>query len=219
MKLMTESYLEQVRRWPTSGRHILAQYDADTVVVYQAYRPTIGRYAAEHGHFGGEFSLDRMSWIKPNFLWMMYRCGWGTKENQEVTLAVWLRRPAFDAILREAVHSTFIPEVYGSEAEWKQALARSAVRLQWDPDHNPAGTKLDRRAIQLGLRGEVLAGYARDWVVRIEDVSDFVTRQRPHARPPYQDLISPREEVYPVADPDVARRLGVTSVAGPPPVD
>jgi len=27
-----------------------------------------------------------MSWIKPNFLWMMYRCGWGTKEGQQVTL-------------------------------------------------------------------------------------------------------------------------------------
>jgi hypothetical protein len=38
------------------------------VVVYQAYRPEIGHFAAQHGYFGGSFSLDRMSWIKPNFL-------------------------------------------------------------------------------------------------------------------------------------------------------
>src|SRR5205085_10398421 len=98
MKLKTEPYLEQQQRWPASGRHILAQFDDESVVVYQAYRPEIGHFAAQHGYFGGAFSLGRMSWIKPNFLWMMFRSGWGTKEGQEVTLAVWLRRPAFDAI-------------------------------------------------------------------------------------------------------------------------
>ena len=29
------------------------------------------------------------------------------------------------------------------------------VRLQWDPDHTPKAGKCDRRAIQLGLKGEV----------------------------------------------------------------
>src|SRR6185295_11209872 len=103
MKLTTESYQAQIARWPRSGRHILAQFDGDSVVVYQAYRPNIGRFAAEHGYFGGEFSLGRMSWIKPNFLWMMYRSGWGSKPDQEVTLAVRLQRPAFDRILSLAV--------------------------------------------------------------------------------------------------------------------
>ena len=65
MYLETKPYLEQVRCWPTQGRHILAQFDDDSVVVYQAYRPAIGHFAAEHGYFGGDFSLDRMSWIKP----------------------------------------------------------------------------------------------------------------------------------------------------------
>src|SRR5262245_63087696 len=125
MNLITESYQAQVARWPPAGRHILAQFDANGIVVYQAYRPAIGRFAAEHGYFGGEFSFTRMSWIKPNFLWMMYRSGWGTKEGQEVTLAVRLRRTAFDAILAEAVHSTFVPGVYGSRQEWEKGVARS----------------------------------------------------------------------------------------------
>src|SRR5215468_10342470 len=107
MKLKTEPYLEQLRRWPSMGRHILAQFDDESVVVYQAYRPAIGRFAAEHGYFGGPFSLERMSWVKPNFLWMMYRCGWGTKEGQEVVLGLRIRRAFFEGLLFQAVPSSF----------------------------------------------------------------------------------------------------------------
>jgi hypothetical protein len=99
MDLITEPYTTQDARWPRTGRHMLAQFDAESVVVYQAYNPAIGHFAARHGYFGGGFGLGRMSWIKPNFLWMMYRSGWGTKEDQEVTLSVRLRRDTFDEIL------------------------------------------------------------------------------------------------------------------------
>jgi hypothetical protein len=199
MRLITEAYRTQEARWPRSGRHILAQYDAESIVVYQAYKPAIGHFAAKHGQFGGEFSFDRMSWIKPNFLWMMYRSGWGTKEGQEVTLAVRMRRDGFDAILGEAVHSTFVPEVYPSHDAWQEAVARSSTRLQWDPDHHPSGAKLERRAIQLGLRGDMLMRYAREWVVDIEDISDFVAEQRAHVlRGDYDQLQTPRENVYTV---------------------
>ena len=207
VKLLTEPYLNQVSNWPKTGRHILAQFDENTVVVYQAYRPAIALFAAENGYFGGEFSLNRMSWIKPNFLWMMYRSGWGTKLDQEVILAVRLLRSAFDKILASAVHSKFIPEVYGSETEWEQAVKNSAVRLQWDPDHHPSGAKLERRAIQLGLRGSVLASYARDWIVDIEDISEFVQQHRQYNGGDRPELLIPRETVYPVIDPDVSQRL------------
>ena len=141
----------------------------------------------------------------------MYRCGWASKEGQEVVLAVRLKRPAFDEILRRAVHSTFVPEVYESESEWKAAVGRSDVRLQWDPDHDPSGAPVERRAIQLGLRGEVLAKYAREWLLGIEDVSEFVLEQSQHARSPFERLITPTEEVYPVNTPEVAPQLGVTA--------
>ncbi len=212
MDLITEPYTTQKARWPASARHILAHFDAESVVVYQAYSPTIGHFAAGHGYFGGGFRLDRMSWIKPNFLWMMYRSGWGTKESQEVTLAVRLRRDAFDEILRQAVHSTFMPEVYGSEVAWRWAVAGSDVRLQWDPDHDPSGSPVERRAIQLGLRGEVLTQYAKDWLLEIQDISDFVREQRANAVAPYDRLVTPREDVYPVADIEIARRLGLSSM-------
>src|SRR5207249_1895804 len=108
-------------------------------------------------YFGGpDFALSRMSWIKPNFLWMMYRCGWAAKEGQEVVLAISLQRAAFDAILAQAVPSSFDALDYPTRDAWEAAVAASSVRLQWDPDHDPSGRPLDRRAVQLGLRGEVL---------------------------------------------------------------
>jgi hypothetical protein len=210
-KLLTEAYVAQQMRWPRTGRAIMAQYDAESIVVYQAYRPAIGEFAARHGFFGGEFSLNRMSWIKPNFLWMMYRSGWGVKEGQEVTLAVRIKRAAFDAIIAGAVYSSFEPAVYGSAPEWQRQVADSDVRLQWDPDHDPHGHGLDRRAMQLGLRGEFLAKYAREWIVGIEDLSEFVRAQRAVLEQEgIAALMTPREEVYPVADAQVAARLGLS---------
>lgn len=210
-KLQTELYREQVKIWPTSGRHILAQFDEETLLVYQAYSPTIGLYTAQHGKFGGGFSLARMSWIKPNFLWMMYRCGWGTKEDQQVVLALLLRREFFDSILDAAVPSSWDRERYPTEAEWSQAVAASDVRLQWDPDHHPSGAKLERRAIQLGLRGQTLAAFADRELVEVLDVSAFVADQRARfAATGVSDLLTPRERVYRPADSAIAAKLGLS---------
>ncbi len=211
VKLKTEPYLAQAERWPSTGRHILAQYDEESVVVYQAYRPEIGHFAATHGYFGGAFSLGRMSWIKPNFLWMMYRSGWGTKPGQEVVLAIRLARSAFDEILARAVHSSYVPDVYDSREDWQRRGKTSDVRLQWDPDHAPCGTKQERRAIQLGLRGQVLSQYASKWVIDIEDVSEFVAEQR-RSIDTLPRLVIPRERAYPVADAPTRAKLRVGEV-------
>jgi hypothetical protein len=210
MKLILEPYLNQVEKLPKSGRHILAQYDSESVVVYQAYRPEIGDFAVKHGYFGGEFSFNRMSWIKPNFLWMMYRSQWGSTSGQEVILAVRLKRYAFDEILA-AVHSKFVPDLYGTEKEWKKIVKSSLVRLQWDPDHHPNGNKLERRAIQLGLRGEFLVSYARDWIVEIENISEFVRQQYEYVKAKdWQNLLVPLESIYSVKNLEIAQRLQLT---------
>ena len=212
VKLETEAYLNQKAQWPQEGRVILAQYDADSVVVYQAYRPAIGHFAAQHGYFGGPFKLSRMTWIKPNFLWMMYRSGWGAKPGQEVILAIRLLRSAFDSILAQAVHSSYVEDLYGSQEQWKTAVNQSDVRLQWDPDHSPRGGTLTRRAIQLGLRGEAIAHYAKDWIIEIEDISAFVAEQRENVLAHNDEaLLTPKERVYPVADVHSAQRLQLSS--------
>lgn len=211
MRLITEPYLEQVEHWPSNGRHILAQYDDSTLVVYQAYNREIGQFAAQHGHFGLDaFSLERMTWLKPNFLWMMHRSAWGTKENQEVILAIWLDRVSFEAMLKKAVLSSYEPDVHGSEEAWKRALSASAVRVQWDPDYSPADERQERRALQLGLGGKAAAHYAHGgWIVHIEDITAFVHEQRQNAKTPYRNLMTPRERVYRLEDESIVQRLGI----------
>jgi hypothetical protein len=201
-----------VERWPKEGKHILAQYNSDYVVVYQAYCPSIGYEAASQGHFlGGGFSLNRMSWIKTNFLWMMYRSGWGTKLGQEVILAIKVKRDAFAQILAASVPSTFKENLYLNQEEWQEAVKNSAVRLQWDPDHDPLGNKLERRAIQLGLRDEFLKLYAKDWLKEIEDISDFVKEQRQYVESKqWEYLVTPQESVYPVSNSQIATKLGLS---------
>lgn len=211
MQLSTMDYIEQTKLWPSSRRHILAHYDEQSIVVYQAYRPEIGEYAVKHQRLGGEFSLNRMSWIKPNFLWMMYRSGWGTKPGQEVILAIWLSIESFESILEEAVHASFVEEVYSNREDWSSAVKNSDVRLQWDPDHLPKGAKLERRAIQLGLRGKFLKRYAHEWIHRIEDVSEFVAEQRNNLSSPDQ-LVTPVERVYAIKDPEISQRVGVSNL-------
>ena len=156
MNLQLAPYADQFKTWPQSGKHILAQFDDESIIVYQAYRPSIGRFAAEHGWFGGDFSYSRMSWIKPNFLWMMYRSNWGQSEGQEVVLAIRLRRHFFDVILEQAVASSYGQSGCSNQSEWQAAVKRSEIRLQWDPDHQPKGQPCARRAVQLGLRGKTL---------------------------------------------------------------
>ena len=135
----------------------------------------------------------------------------GTKSDQEVVLAVRLRRGGFDQLLAQAVPSTFGPTLYEAPEEFRTALEQSSVRLQWDPDHDPSGASVERRAIQLGLRGEVLRCYAREWILDIQDISPFVAEQRAHVNESgWLRLATPREQVYAVSDPEAASRVGVT---------
>jgi Domain of unknown function (DUF4291) len=198
--MLLQPYTSQLRSWPPSGRHILAQFDSDSIYVYQAYRSSIAHFAVEHQHFGGEFSFSRMSWIKPNFLWMMYRSGWATKEGQEHILAVRLRRTFFDEILRRAVPSTYDPRRFAGHERWQAAVSTSEVRLQWDPDHDPAGKPLERLAVQLGLRGSVLRRYGEEELLSIEDITPFVIEQRQHVVDGIAELQMPEERVYVPAD-------------------
>lgn len=177
--LPTTPYLEQLARWPTQGRHILAHHDQASVIVYQAYQPQIARWSVQHQRLGGPgFRYERMSWIKPNFLWMMHRSGWATKPDQEHILALRLPRAFLEELLASAVPSSYQLALYPDELAWRQALQASQVRLQWDPDHDPHGNKQERRALQLGLRGSMLERLGQSELLEVLDLTDFVQGQR-----------------------------------------
>jgi len=212
MTLRMERYLDQAARWPEEGRHILAHHDDETIVVYQAYRPSIAGYAVRHGAFGGDFSFSRMSWIKPNFLWMMYRSGWGSKPDQEATLGLRLRRGFFESLLAQAVASTFGASGYADMKSWKHAVARSDVRLQWDPDHGPGGEPLKRRAIQFGLRGDTLTAFGGPELLEVIDMTPFVAEQRARLTAGgVRELETPRETVFLPSDAALRDRLGLAA--------
>lgn len=199
MNLITENYTSQKTRHPKTGRHILAQYDDESIIVYQAYKPEIGLYAAENNFFEAGYSFSRMSWIKTSFLWMMYRSGWGKKEGQEIVLAIRIKRTAFDEILSLAVHSYYDENIYTSIENWEEAVSKSDVRLQWDPDRHPSGAPLERRAIQLGLRGDILRRYTKEWILNIENITEFVKEQYELVKiKEYKNLILPVENIYPI---------------------
>lgn len=211
MRLATAPYREQSRLWPAAGRHILAQFDEKTIIVYQAYSPAIGQLAAANGFFSGEFSYARMSWVKPNFLWMMYRSDWGRALGQEVVLAVRLRRVFFEGLLARAIPSSFDAALFADREAWQSAVRRSDVRLQWDPDHLPSGEPCARRAIQLGLRGRTLAAYGKNEIIEIADISEFVATQRGNTVGAARNLVMPVERIYVPHDAVIRSRIGLDS--------
>ena len=212
-RLRLKPYIDQRDSWPDKGQVILAQYDDETVVVYQAYKDEIAKRAAERQTLAvPAFSMERMSWIKPNFLWMMHHSEWATAADQKCVLAIWVQRAAFDSILAQAVPSRFDAGVYANKSEWERATEESEVRVQWDPNYTPTDQKMNLRAIQIGLRGGTLKRFASEWIVQIEDITPFVREQAGYL--PDEDLLfTPVEKIYPVKDREVAKRLGLDKSA------
>ena len=197
-------YLEIKKTWPSEGKHILAQFDAENIYVYQAFNAKIAEFAVKNQKFGGpEYQFTRMSWIKTNFLWMMYRSGWAAKKNQERILAIQIPRKYFEIMLSQA----FIPSKQKAQGVSQADLQ---VRLQWDPDHSPAGGGLTRRAIQLGLKNDILEQFGTEWVRRIIDVTPFVDEMSAYTKS-LEQLYVAREEVYPLKDPAIVKLIGLDS--------
>jgi len=115
---------------------VRAFYSETTIRVYQAYSPMIAMPALAAGRFVAPFKMERMTWIKPSFNWMMYRCGYASKSGQEMVLAIDIRREGFDWALRHAVLSRYQPGIHASFEAWKRELNAKPVRVQWDPERD-----------------------------------------------------------------------------------
>jgi hypothetical protein len=182
----------------TAYKEIRADYDRESIVVYQAYSPAIGEPAIAAQRFVAPFSFNRMTWIKPSFLWMMERCGWGEKSGQEVVLGVRIRRSDWENALSQAVLS----DVEGGNA---------LVRVQWDPERNLRGGKLEHRSIQVGLSRHLIRSYAEEWIVSITDLRPLVRKLRELRKAGKHDAAErhlPVERAYPVSE-ALAKRLGM----------
>lgn len=185
-------------------RTIRAVFDNETITVYQAFNKSIAQSAVMNQTFvSPPFKKERMTWIKPSFLWMMYRSGWATKENQECILAVKIKRSGFEWALQDSCLSHFDDTIHPSYDTWKEALKNSPVRIQWDPEKDIFLQPLNYRSIQIGLSGIAVDNYISEWIVQIEDITE-------HCRYIHQLVISgkenqamellPEEKIYPLPE-------------------
>jgi hypothetical protein len=184
-------------------KQIRAVYDEQTITVYQAYRKEIALPAITNQKFVPPFKMERMTWIKPSFLWMMYRAGWATKEGQEYILAIKIKREGFEWALKNCCLSHFDNSHFSSHDEWKIKLQNSPVRLQWDPEKDLFLQNLNYRSIQIGLTGKAVEHYVNDWIVSITDITPLC--KRIHAwvidkKIDEANYLLPNETIYPLSD-------------------
>ncbi|WP_207534432.1 DUF4291 domain-containing protein [Desertivirga arenae] len=182
-------------------KEIRAAYDEQTITVYQAYRKEIAEAAVRSQKIVSPFKIERMTWIKPSFLWMMYRSGWGSKEGQEHVLAIKIKRSGFEWALQNSCLSHFNSSIYENYESWKSILSSSPVRIQWDPEKDMYLENLNYRSIQIGLSGIAVSKYVNEWTESITDITEDCKNIRSLIQKGEIDeakKLLPIEEIYPL---------------------
>jgi Domain of unknown function (DUF4291) len=190
---------------------IRADYTSTSIIVYQAYSSAIAKPAIHEQRFVAPFSLNRMTWIKPSFLWMMERSNWGRKTGQEYILAIRISRQGWEDALRMGILTSYVPGVYRDHADWQAQFKQARVHIQWDPERSLQGKSQDYKSIQVGLSRHVIERYVDEWIQEIIDYTPLVRKlyhfiQSGEAGRAAKML--PKERVYPVDD-VLAQRLGM----------
>ena len=186
----------------TAEYEIRADFDRDTITIYQAYPDRIADCALEAGRFVAPFSFQRMTWIKPSFLWLMHRSNWGRKAGQERVMAVKIQRSGWEKALTSAVLTSYDSRVFSSNADWGERFAAATVHLQWDTERSLRGAALPYHSIQIGLSRHVIREYVDEWITKIEDLTPLVRKLYDLLQSGQADKakrLLPLERVYPVS--------------------
>ncbi|MEO6888655.1 MAG: DUF4291 domain-containing protein [Ktedonobacteraceae bacterium] len=190
---------------------IRAEYDARSIIVYQAYQKAIALPAVQNNRFVPPFSLNRMTWIKPSFLWLMERSNWGLKAGQEMILAIRITRQGWEEALSHAVLTSHDPRVYRHYAEWEAQLKKALVHVQWDPERTLRGKRLPVKSIQVGLSRHIIEKYVNEWTIEIRDVTPLVRKMYGLLQEGQEARAKgflPKERVYPLNQ-TLVERLGI----------
>ncbi|EFK3480521.1 DUF4291 domain-containing protein [Escherichia coli] len=181
---------------------IRADYNQHTITVYQAYNDAIADVAVRDGRFGAPFSFNRMTWIKPSFMWMMERSNWGLKKDQQHILAIRIKRTFFDTLLEQAVLTTPKAHVYPHAGIWETLFAQANVYVQWDPERSINGKKLEHRSLQLGISCNLISQFNEDAIVAIDDLTPLVRKCHNlliNGKTTQAKSFLPPEKIYPVS--------------------
>jgi hypothetical protein len=196
----------------TDQHQVRAAYDDRTIRVYQAYSDEIADAALARGTFvSPPFKMTRMTWIKPSFLWMMYRCGWGHKDaGQRRILAIDITREGFAWAIEHSCPSH--AGAHMSKDEWERLKQTSPVRIQWDPERDIRLEPLPYRSIQIGLSGPAVELYVHEWIRRISDITAVAHSMHAmleEGRIDEAQATLPEERVYPFDETQAQTRSGI----------
>lgn len=192
-------------------QEIRATYDKDTITVYQAYSAKIALPAIKNQHFETPFSFNRMTWVKPSFLWMMARSNWGYKSNQEFTLALKLKRLYLESALDMGVLTDPDQKIYKSGKDWEDAFQKAKVHIQWDPERSIRGAKLAVRTIQIGISRHLIETFNEEWIAEIVDCTPLVKKinsLRKKGKIKEAKRLLPVEKVYKVSS-EIEQKIGI----------
>lgn len=189
---------------------IRAAYDRDSITVYQAYNKHIAQLAVQHQKFVAPFSFQRMTWIKPSFLWLMGRSNWANKSGQEHTLAIRISRDFWENLLHQSIHTD--PSLFRSQHHqpWLEAFEQAHVHIQWDPERNLKGAKLEYRSIQIGISRFLIQAF-NDEILSIEDITPAVKKMAQFRRVgqyKHAEKMLVKERIYPLSE-SLKMHLGI----------
>ncbi|WP_299437513.1 DUF4291 domain-containing protein [uncultured Aquimarina sp.] len=192
-------------------QEIRADYNRETVTVYQAYGKSIALPAIKNNKFESPFSFNRMTWIKPSYLWLMERSNWGTKSNQEYILGIKIKRAHWEKALSIGVLTDPDKAIYKSGALWNKEFQNAKVHIQWDPERTLKGAKMQVRSIQVGIGRDLIKEYNEEWIQEITDLTPLTKKIRLLLKEgKYKEAkrLVPGEKIYEVPD-DTKRRIGI----------
>jgi hypothetical protein len=190
---------------------IRADYNDKEIAVFAEFGSIIAEKAIASQKLLPPFAYDRMTWIKPSFLWLMYRSEWGNKAGMERILKIWIRRQDWDAALTEAILTTPEKHVYDNPKKWRDQLQKARIRVQWDPERDLQNNRLAFKSIQVGITSALSEHFAKKWIVRIEDVtaiSKQIRRLLNNGDYKSAKKLLPDEREYPVNN-NIAKVLGM----------
>ncbi|HEY3991848.1 MAG TPA: DUF4291 domain-containing protein [Ktedonobacteraceae bacterium] len=190
---------------------IRAEHDSRSIIVYQAYGAAIALPALQNQRFVPPFSFNRMTWIKPSFLWLMERSNWALKPGQEMILAVRIARQGWEEALSRSVLTAYDARVYRDYDDWREQFEQAQVHVQWDPERTIRGKHLPARSIQVGLSRHIIEKYVNDWTLEIRDYTPLVHkiyRLLQAGNEAKARSFLPKERAY-TLDPTLARRIGI----------
>ncbi|MGD1840769.1 MAG: DUF4291 domain-containing protein [Thermonemataceae bacterium] len=192
-------------------QEIRAAYDNKTITVYQAYNKNIALPAIKNNKFEKPFSFNRMTWIKPSYLWLMERSNWANKSNQEFILGIKIKREGWEKALSLGILTHPDKDVYASASVWEEKFNEAKVHIQWDPERTLRGGKLEVRSIQVGISRFLIEEYNNEWIEEIVDMTPLtkkINQLRKDGKHKEAKRLLPNEKVYPVSD-EVEKRIGI----------